>query len=77
VLLDDGRNRREIVLDRPDLGVYMPEMVWGTQFRYSPDAVLLVFASEYYDADDYIRSYAEFRAVTATDDNYSAKSTHR
>ena len=63
VLLDDGRTRREVVLDRPELGVYMPAMVWGTQYRYSPDAVLLVFASEHYDPADYIRSYTEFRAL--------------
>ena len=35
-------------------------MTWGTQYRYSPDAALLVFASHYYDAADYIRDYAEF-----------------
>lgn len=65
VLLDDGFARREVTLDRPGLGVYMPAMTWGTQFRYSPDAVLLVFASQYYDPDDYIRSYDEFRAAVA------------
>ncbi|NOJ50947.1 WxcM-like domain-containing protein [Bradyrhizobium archetypum] len=31
-------------------------MIWGSQFRYSADAMLLVFASDYYDSDDYIRS---------------------
>lgn len=66
VLLDDGNTRREIVLDRPDLGVYMPAMVWGTQYRYSPDALLLVFASDYYDPADYIRSYGEFRSLAQT-----------
>jgi UDP-2-acetamido-3-amino-2,3-dideoxy-glucuronate N-acetyltransferase len=60
VLLDDGTHRREITLDRPDMGVYVPAMIWGTQHSYSPDAMLLVFASEYYDAEDYIRSYDEF-----------------
>ena len=35
-------------------------MVWGTQYRYSTDAVLLVFASEPYDSADYIREYSEF-----------------
>ncbi|WP_457092915.1 WxcM-like domain-containing protein, partial [Microvirga sp. P5_D2] len=57
ILLDDGLNRRELTLDRPNLGVYMPAMIWGTQYRYSPDAMLLVFASHRYDPDDYIRSY--------------------
>lgn len=60
VLLDDGQQRREVTLDRVDLGIYMPPMVWGTQHAYSSDAMLLVFASDYYDANDYIRSYEEF-----------------
>ena len=34
--------------------------VWGIQYKYSADAVLLVFASHYYDADDYIRDYDQF-----------------
>jgi acetyltransferase-like isoleucine patch superfamily enzyme/dTDP-4-dehydrorhamnose 3,5-epimerase-like enzyme len=60
VLVDDGQKRVEVTLDRPDQGLYMPPMIWGTQYRYSPDAVLLVFASHSYDPDDYIRSYNEF-----------------
>lgn len=60
VIGDDGTHREEHVLDRPDVGFYMPPMTWGTQYKYSPDAVLLVFASHHYDATDYIRDYAEF-----------------
>lgn len=63
VLLDDGVRRKELVLNRPNVGVYMPAMIWGSQFRYTADAALLVFASEYYDPDDYIRSYTEFRSL--------------
>ena len=59
-LLDDGNHRCEVVLERPDVGIYMPPMIWGSQYRYSPDAVLLVFASHSYDAGDYVRSYSEF-----------------
>jgi len=62
VLLDDGEKRCEIILDRPDMGVFMPAMIWGTQYRYSPDAVLLVFASRPYEAEDYLRTYDEFLA---------------
>ena len=62
VLLDDGVQRCEVTLDRPDMGVFMPEMIWGTQYRYSPDAVLLVFASRTYEAEDYLRTYDEFLA---------------
>ncbi len=60
VVCDDGRNRQEFVLDSPDLALYLPPLVWGTQYRYSPDAVLLVLASHPYDPDDYIRSYDDF-----------------
>lgn len=65
VLLDDGDRRCEVTLDRPDIGVFMPEMIWGTQYRYSPDAVLLVFASRPYEADDYLRTYDDFLAECA------------
>jgi hypothetical protein len=64
-VVDDGENREEIVLDRPSLGLYMPALTWGTQYRYSPDAVLLVLASDPYDADDYIHDYDEFKALSA------------
>ena len=67
VIGDDGCNRQEHVLDRPSQGFYMPPMTWGTQYKYSPDAVLLVFASHYYDADDYIRDYEEFRRLAGVD----------
>jgi acetyltransferase-like isoleucine patch superfamily enzyme len=60
VLADDGHVRQEFTLGSPSLGIHLPPMIWGTQYRYSADAVLLVFASEEYDADEYIRSYDEF-----------------
>jgi acetyltransferase-like isoleucine patch superfamily enzyme/dTDP-4-dehydrorhamnose 3,5-epimerase-like enzyme len=63
VVADDGKSRCEYVLDRPNLGIYLPAMVWGTQYKYSSDAVLLVFASDYYDSSDYIRNYSEFEAL--------------
>ncbi len=64
-LVDDGTARREILLDRPDIGLYMPPMIWGTQYRYTQDAVVLVLASHPYDAADYIRTYDEFRAAVS------------
>lgn len=63
VVADDGTHRQEFLLDRPDLGVHLPPMVWGIQYKYSADAVLLVFASHYYDNADYIRNYTEFRQL--------------
>lgn len=60
VVADDGSNRQEIMLDRPDVGVHLPPLTWGIQYKYSSDAVLLVFASEHYDAAEYVRNYEEF-----------------
>jgi UDP-2-acetamido-3-amino-2,3-dideoxy-glucuronate N-acetyltransferase len=62
VLCDDGMHREEFVLDSPELGLHIGPMVWGTQYRYSSDAVLLVLASLPYDAGDYIREYEAFLA---------------
>lgn len=60
VVADDGDTREEFILDRPNLGLYLPAMIWGIQYGYMPQSVLLVVASEPYDPSDYIRDYAEF-----------------
>jgi UDP-2-acetamido-3-amino-2,3-dideoxy-glucuronate N-acetyltransferase len=60
VVVDDGKMRSELLLDRPDVGLYAPPMIWMTQYKYSQDAVLLVLASDAYDPDDYIRDYDQF-----------------
>ena len=63
VVVDDGQRRQEFLLDSPELGLHMPPMVWGIQYKYSSDAVLLVFASHHYEADDYVRDYDRFVAL--------------
>jgi acetyltransferase-like isoleucine patch superfamily enzyme/dTDP-4-dehydrorhamnose 3,5-epimerase-like enzyme len=60
VVADDGRNRAEILLNRPNLGLHIRPMVWATEYKYSQDAVLLVLASDVYKAEDYIRDYDVF-----------------
>ncbi|KQV92412.1 isomerase [Pelomonas sp. Root1237] len=63
IVLDDGEHRDELRLDSPKVGLHIPPMVWGIQYRFSPDAVLLVLASDTYDAGDYIRDYDDFLAA--------------
>lgn len=63
LLVDDGVRRQEILLDGPGIGVHVGPLVWGVQYKFSPDAVLLVLASDVYDAADYIRNYEEFRSL--------------
>jgi acetyltransferase-like isoleucine patch superfamily enzyme len=60
IVVDDGYQREEILLDRPSLGLFIPAGIWGIQYKYSPNGTLLVFASEFYDPADYIRDYDEF-----------------
>ena len=62
VLCDDGQNRQEFLLDDLTQGLLLPPMVWGTQYKYTRDAMLLVLASHPYDPDDYIRNYDQFLA---------------
>ena len=66
VVVEDGSKRRQVTLDAPDIGLYVPPMVWSSQFRHSADAVLLVFASHPYDPDDYIREYSDFISAVSS-----------
>ena len=60
VVVDDGESREEFLLDSPAIGLLLPAMTWGIQYGHAPGTVLVVLASEHYDADDYIRDYDEF-----------------
>lgn len=60
VMLDDGVRRDQVVLDAPDLGLYVPQGIWLAHFRHSSDALLLTLASHAYDGSDYVRDYNEF-----------------
>jgi UDP-2-acetamido-3-amino-2,3-dideoxy-glucuronate N-acetyltransferase len=60
VVADDGEARQEFLLNAPHLGIYLPPMTWGVQYKYSRDAVLLALSSGEYDPADYIRDYDEF-----------------
>jgi len=48
--------------------LYLPPMIWGVQYKYSADAILLVFASDHYDANDYVRDYDRFIELVRTRD---------
>jgi acetyltransferase-like isoleucine patch superfamily enzyme/dTDP-4-dehydrorhamnose 3,5-epimerase-like enzyme len=62
VRLYDGHRNDEVRLDRPELGLHVPPMIWTTQYKFSPDAVLLVLASDIYRESDYIRDQDQYLA---------------
>lgn len=60
VIVDDSDTQQEIILDQPHIGLHLKPGVWGVQYRYSDDAILVVLASHAYDEGDYIRDYADY-----------------
>lgn len=60
VEMDDGVNKRTIVLNRPYYGLHLPPGIWAAEKGFSSGAVCLVLASEVYNEDDYIREYSNF-----------------
>jgi acetyltransferase-like isoleucine patch superfamily enzyme/dTDP-4-dehydrorhamnose 3,5-epimerase-like enzyme len=63
IVLDDGYETEEVVLNDPGVGLVIPPRIWTTQYHFSWDAVLVVFASEPYRANDYIREYRDFETI--------------
>ena len=60
VLLDDGVNKRTVLLNRPFYGLHIPPGIWASEQGFSSGSVCLVLASMKYEASDYIRDYNEF-----------------
>ena len=60
IRLDDGREQAVVPLNSPSEGLYVGPGMWREMFDFSPDAVLLVLASELYNESDYIRDYDGF-----------------
>jgi WxcM-like, C-terminal len=63
VVLDDGKNKRTITLNRPNFGLLVTPFIWRELVNFSSGAVLLVLASLKYDEEDYIRDYETFLKI--------------
>lgn len=59
-VLDDGKERIDILMDNPGQGLYIDSFIWREMYNFSEDCVLLVIADKRYEEVDYIRSYEEF-----------------
>lgn len=62
VVLDDGTNKRTVLLNRPFWGLHVPPGIWASEQGFSSGSICLVLASHGYDANDYIRNYDEYLA---------------
>ena len=63
ILLDDGDNRESVLLDSPTRGLLVEGLIWREMSQFSSDCVLLVLANDYFDENDYIRDYNEFKKL--------------
>lgn len=60
IVINDGVDSKEIVLDSPRSGLFLKAGTWSVQYKFSQNAILSVFASHQYEEEDYIRDYNEF-----------------
>lgn len=60
IIVDNGKKSLEFPMKEMEYGLYLKPMIWGVQYKYTKDAILLVFASGEYDPKEYIRDYKEF-----------------
>lgn len=60
ILLDDGKEKTSVLLDKPDKGLIVEHNMWRDMIWNQEDSVLCVAASEYYDENDYVRNYQDF-----------------
>lgn len=60
VVLDNGKTKEKVMLNKPDKGLLIPTGVWRELENFSSGAVCLVLASGEFDEDDYIRDYNVF-----------------
>lgn len=59
-ILDDGKTRESVLLNRPDVGLYIGPGMWREMHDFSYGCKLVVLASEHYDEKEYIRNYNDF-----------------
>lgn len=60
VLLDDGINKRTVLLNRPFYGLHVPPGIWASEQAFSSGSICLVIASHGYSEEDYIRNYEDY-----------------
>ncbi|MEZ9596455.1 FdtA/QdtA family cupin domain-containing protein [Shewanella sp. 10N.261.52.F9] len=66
-MLDDGKEKIELLLDNPSQGLFIESFIWREMFDFSEDCVLLVLADSFYDETDYIRDYQSFLEIAKDD----------
>ncbi len=61
VLVDDGNSKKKIMLNKPNKGLLIPVGIWREMDNFSSGSICMVLASDYFNEEDYFRSYREFK----------------
>lgn len=61
VLVDDGSSKKKIMLNKPNKGLLIPVGIWREMDNFSSGSICMVLASDYFNEEDYFRSYREFK----------------
>lgn len=64
VLLDDGKTKRQIQLNRANIGLHIPPGIWASEVNFSSGSICLVLASHQYNEKDYLRNYNDYLIYT-------------
>jgi hypothetical protein len=65
ITIDNGKQRVVVQLNRPDMAIYAPPMLWIELDAFSPGAICAVLTSGDYDPEDYIRERSEFVSLSS------------
>lgn len=72
-ILDDGKERIEVLLDNPAQGLLIESFMWREMYDFSDDCVLMVLADNLYDEADYVRDYSIFSKMVSKNVHSSSK----
>jgi hypothetical protein len=61
ICVEDGQNKRQIQLNRANIGLHIPPGIWASEVNFSSGSICLVFASKLFDPEDYIREYENYK----------------
>lgn len=61
LILDNGRRKKEIILDKPNVGIFLDKLIWHEMVDFKKNTILLILASKIFDKKDYIRDYENFK----------------
>lgn len=67
VTLDDGLNKKTVLLNQPYRGLLVESGVWLTLHDFSSGAIALVLTSDHFSHSDHIKSYEEFQSLKTPD----------